>query len=167
MIVTTQPMALPGTCIMCPGSVRRLYVDTEVQIEWHGAVYICDECIKHMGHLIGMITQQEKDILVTTLTEKDEENYELRKQLAALEGVRDALVAGGWLAPDDPRVLAVSHADDEGPRELSSAGDDRSEGRAQDEGSDLASLDGAPSESLHDEVMARLRPDAASGRIVI
>ncbi len=163
MELTTSPVALPGTCMMCPGSVRKLYVDTGIQIEWFGAVIICDECIKHMGRMMGMITVEERDVLVTTITEKDEENYDLRKQIAALEGVKDALVAGGWVAPDDPRSMVVPHADDEGSRVEPSAGDRGPEVGVEDQGSGLAPQGGASTESLHDEVMARLRPDATSG----
>lgn len=163
MQLTTSPLALPASCMLCPGSVRKLYVDTGVQIEWFGAIILCDECIKHMGRMIGMITEADRDTLVTTLAEKEDRLYELQKQLAALEGVKNALVAGGWMAPDDPRGMVVSHADDEGPRGESPTDDRGLEVGVEDQGGGLASQGGAPPESLHDEVMARLRPNAASG----
>lgn len=163
MDLITSPVALPATCMLCPGSVRKLYVDTGVQIEWFGAVILCDECIKHMGRMIGMITEADRDTLVTTLAEKDEQLYELRKQIAALKGVQDALVAGGWVAPDDPRSVVVPHADDEGPRGEPSEGDGGPPAGVADQGSDVAPDGGEASESLHDEIMARLRPNAADG----
>lgn len=155
MFATNTPMALPGTCIMCPGSVRRWFIDTEIQIEWYGAILICDECVTHMGHLFGMKTQAEVDILVTTLAEKEDVIYELQKQLAALEGVRDGLVAGGWVAPDSARMLDVPSPADERVTEPTS-----------DQGSDVGAERGETPQSVHDEVMARLRPDATTGSVL-
>lgn len=137
--------------MLCPGSVRSRFIDTEIQIEWYGAVILCDLCVIEMGRLFGMAPVEEVGRLMSTLAEKNVQIFELQKQLAALEGVRDALAAGGWVAPDSSNVLAVPSPDGEGTADSTSPGQ-----------GDVGAQGGATPESVHDEGLAELRPDGRS-----
>lgn len=109
MIVTDAPAALPSSCIRCPGSTRKRYIDTDLHIEFHGAVYICDECVTEMGRLLGMLSADQAEDLFTDLSLRDSEVYELKRKVAGLEAaVRGLADAGFEPVPQrrDPGILS-------------------------------------------------------------
>lgn len=148
VITRQQAVALPGTCIFCPGSVRDRFVDTGIQVEWYGAIIICEQCVTSMGQQFGMVTRGQVSNLEAIMLEKVDEIFSLQTQLATLEGVRNALAAGGWVAPDGTGVLAVPSP--------ARSGDD---GVAPPPGSDVGTQGGAAPEQVHDEGLAELRSD--------
>lgn len=141
--------------MFCPGSVRDFFIDTGIQIEWYGAVIICQECVTAMGQQFRMLSEGQAELLRSALAESDNTIYELQKRLAALEGVQDALVAGGWVAPDSARVLDVPSSDDEGPSVDAST-----------EGGDVGTERGETPQSVHDAALARLRPNVSGDAVL-
>lgn len=95
MQVVIHPQALPATCMFCPGSVRDRYIDTDYQIEFHGAVYICDECVVSMGRMIGMLSKEQAEHLIQENTETSSRMFHLQRRQAALEAsINDLALAG-------------------------------------------------------------------------
>lgn len=148
VITADQVVALPGTCLFCPGSVRSRFIDTTIQMEWHGAVIICEQCVIAMGQMFGMLTNEQANQINQGGNALLEENFELRRQLAALEGVKDALVDGGWMAPDSPRAVSVPQISRPGAAPGTPSGQD-----------DVGSQGGASPEPVHDAALAGLRAD--------
>lgn len=61
--LTDTPSALPGSCYFCSSASRGSYVDTTCDIEFHGAVYVCDICVTEMARLLGFIPPVEAEAL--------------------------------------------------------------------------------------------------------
>lgn len=155
VITRQQAVALPGTCIFCPGSVRDRFVDTGIQVEWYGAIIICEQCVTSMGQMFGMATRGQVSDLETIIVEKMDIIFSLQTQLAALEGVRDALAAGGWVAPDGTGVLDVPSSDGEGTSNSASPRQ-----------GDVGAQGGATPEQVHDEGLAELRSDERNSGVL-
>lgn len=94
--ITQNPAALPSSCIFCPGSARPWYVDCEYSIEFHGALYICSECIREMANICGYLSKEESVFIGEKLDLKDLEVIKLRAAVANLEKAIDSLVDAGY-----------------------------------------------------------------------
>lgn len=66
------PVAAPGVCALC-GSANKRVVDFGKQLDWYGAVYFCEDCIREIAEAIGFIP-------VDPLTKLNNEHRELRIQ---------------------------------------------------------------------------------------
>ncbi len=151
MQAVSKPGALPGSCVMpaCGSATRRQYIDTGLQFEFYGAVYICDLCLGEMARLIGFLEPEYVQELKNKLEEAQNDNYLLTRQV---DGLRMA-VDGLSLARGTSGTDTVSAA-------LLAASDDDAEPRGGQEGVDSGEV--GPPEPLHDEGVAKL-PDDASG----
>jgi len=81
------PPALPGQCYLCAVATRNRYVDLETQVEFYGAMYLCELCIAEMGQKLGMATEEQVTDLnfkLVGLYEKLEHSY---KEIETLKGV--------------------------------------------------------------------------------
>lgn len=158
MQIVIHPQALPACCIFCPGSVRDRYIDTELQIEFHGAVYICDTCILSMGRMIGMISKEQAEILILENTETSTRMFHLQRRQAALESSLRDLADAGY---DNVRLnehgdLSAHFADDES---LLADGTRALPERTQGAAAILGSRAGTPPESSNDEGLGVVHAD--------
>lgn len=48
------PVAAPGVCALC-GSANKPVIDFGKQLDWYGAVYFCQDCIREVAEAIGYI----------------------------------------------------------------------------------------------------------------
>lgn len=95
MHITDNPLALPAACIFCPGSVREWYVDTELQVEFHGALYICNKCLAEMGRLANYTPPEDTEALNKKLAHLEEDNYNLSRKVDGLERAISGMVDSG------------------------------------------------------------------------
>jgi len=148
MELMPEPMALPGCCFRCRAgsNARDFFIDFQFSIDFHGAVYICNECLAEMAHEAGYILPEEARKLKFQLNLLMEENGELQTKIFGLEQAIDGLrIAGRSLGavsqPDDSDSV---HSTEEGP----------SEGQGE-----LDFGTGESPEPMHDEGMAELSDD--------
>jgi len=104
--IMEHPGALPGCCFMCRADAtnREWFVDIGLQIEFHGAAYICNMCLYEMARTVGWITPQEADVMETSLKETLEDNARLQTQVNDLRAVEESIAnlvrsRGGSLDP--------------------------------------------------------------------
>lgn len=150
MFLTDTPAALPNCCIFCPGSVRRRYIDTTLQQEFYGAVFICEECVTSMAQMFGMATQGQVEVTLDDMRTHEDEIFELRRKLAAAEEAVRGLT-GMLFADRDPGSPGEFRLDDRSVDEESPGGTDS-----------LGTGAGTPPEPLHDEGVAVVSDDADS-----
>lgn len=148
MELMPEPMALPGCCFKCrAGSNNRdFFVDLEFSIDFHGAVYICNECIAEMAHAAGYTLPEEARKLKFEANFFKEEVEELTTKIFGLEQAIDGLRIAGR------STGAVSESDDSDA--VHSAGEVSREGSGE-----LGEGEGISSEPVHDEGVAELSDD--------
>lgn len=146
----------------CGSGSRESYIDTDMWIEFHGAIYLCNICVGEMASLMGFLTQevasglkQENDRLAAELFEAQRQAAGLRKAVDGLVDAGDCPDPVAHLHPDSvARMVAPSEAPSEpAPR----ADQDTREGAV-----GVAGDGGTSPESLHDSDVARLRSDERS-----
>lgn len=148
MILTSSPQALPGSCYFCGSSNRESFVDTQISIDFHGALYICDICTRGMGAMVGMLSAEDAEKIYRKLAELETETYNLKKERDGLKAAVDGLTSARRYSNIDPPGPVAGLFED-------SAGD--SEG-SQDEGTDLGAGEIQPPESSNDEGVDDVRP---------
>lgn len=84
-LIEDGPKALPGSCYKCNSGTRRRYIDLNTQIEFHGACYLCDECIREMAQLLGMLTEEQSRELEAKTLEAESELIRVQRQLEQTE----------------------------------------------------------------------------------
>lgn len=91
--VVEVPQAAPGECLLCRGeaSNRQWFVDTGISWDFHGAIYICNECVLEITHILGFITPQEAIELKADRNVLAGEVHHLNVQLAALRSLENAV----------------------------------------------------------------------------
>lgn len=148
MRLTQSPEALPGSCFIaaCGSASRANYIDTGMSMEFHGAVYICDQCLAEMARLLGFSTQMDTFELRNRIDQLERQNYEYRRQLDGLEMVVNGFTLSRGTGGVDsvPDVDLAPSEPDEGVSEP-------------DE--EVGTGEGAPPESVHDERVAKLSDD--------
>ena len=82
-----SPPALPGSCYLCSSASREVYIDLETQMEFHGAVYLCDKCVTQMGDALGMLSVAKSEALKDDLAQAVRENLELQEEVLAVKDV--------------------------------------------------------------------------------
>lgn len=94
MLVVSSPQALPGSCYFCGSASRKAYIDTLVQVEFHGAMYICDICLYDMLNLLGGLSEEQATELRNALefvqTELQNKNKEIEGLKRAVDGLTTA-----------------------------------------------------------------------------
>lgn len=144
--ITVAPEALPGCCYLCRGTSREFFIDTDMHIEFHGAVYFCSECIREIAQSVGYEVPERVKQLKERLSELESINVNLLIERDGLEkaidGLSSARVAGRtssvWDSPDD--VPMESEGTEQGEEELGSREGETPES-SDDEGMDLVSAD--------------------------
>jgi hypothetical protein len=87
--ITNAPEALPGSCFLCSTASREFFVDTGMQVEFHGAFYICNECLAEMARLVGFETPGNVMALRATKDSLEKKVFDLTRDIDALERVVD------------------------------------------------------------------------------
>jgi hypothetical protein len=101
-------VALPGHCIICRSAKppRECFIDTEISIDYEGAVCICNECVGEMARLLMFISQDDYKDLRKSKEDLEHLNFELIKRVGALEGSLRALADAGYkYTPDNGVVI--------------------------------------------------------------
>lgn len=153
MHITDNPLALPASCIFCPGSVREWYVDTEYDVEFHGALYICNKCLAEMGRLANFTTPEDTEALNKKIAHLEEDNFNLSTKVDGLERAINGMVDGGYARPGGARL---------GSDSLNVSAPKMAEYPAQRTTEDVGVGTGAFAESSNDEGVAELSDDASS-----
>jgi len=81
MQIVPRPFAWPGKCMVC-GAVDRPCLDFGMELEEHGAVYFCVECMAEGARAIGYVSQSKVDELNLKL------DFATHNTTAALERVK-------------------------------------------------------------------------------
>lgn len=151
MELMPEPMALPGCCFRCrAGSNNRdFFIDFEFSMEFHGAVYICNECLAEMAHTAGYILPDEARNYKLQVNLLTEENEELTTKIFGLEQAIDGLRIAGrsFGTPSESDAVDFVHPAAEG----SYSGQEELDFGA-----------GELIEPLHDEGVAELSDDDAA-----
>lgn len=79
------PPALPGACFKCSSGTRKRYLDWGAQWDFHGALYLCDECVIEMARLLGMGTEEQFTKLNFDLLTSREKINQLQGEIDALK----------------------------------------------------------------------------------
>lgn len=101
----------PGACAFCRGNATPLIdvglntddLPVEMAVEQSGWVYVCVQCVKHMGNMVGMSDAETTKKLAVQAMEAEAAAARLRDRLTATESAIAALQAAGY-APADPEV---------------------------------------------------------------
>lgn len=107
MQVVQTPVALPGCCFICRGSIRESYIDTGISIDYEGVFYICNECVNEMAHLHGYLSVDEYKDLRIQKEDSERQVFVLIKRLGELEEIDRALVAAGYKRNDAGDIVRV------------------------------------------------------------
>lgn len=157
MHVTNNPPALPGSCYKCGSGTRDAYIDLDVSVEFHGAMYLCDLCVAEMAGLLGYLTPEVSRDLTDKIEQLESEKFKAQTQAAGLERAINGLMDAGFCA--DP--VAHLHPDHQSPdrsRHPSAVGFDPERADSAQPGETVvAGAAGETPESLHDEGVAELR----------
>lgn len=86
-LIEGKPQALPGSCYLCGAASRDQFVDLETQVEFHGAMYLCDKCIIQMGDAVGMLSVKKRVELEKTLVKLKQDNEVLEEERQSLKRV--------------------------------------------------------------------------------
>lgn len=87
--LTNAPEALPGSCYLCNTASREFFVDCGMQVEFHGAFYICSECLAEMARLAGFETPGNVLSLNAQKSALETQVFDLTKEIDGLERVVD------------------------------------------------------------------------------
>lgn len=149
------PPALPGSCYLCSSGDRKRYIDTKINVEFHGAMYMCDLCIAEMAQKLGMATEEQVSQLNFEVLNLRSKEQHFREEIQALKGVIDGYDdVRSFL--DSPSLFAES----------SDSSDLREEGSTDQLPEGEGSLDqgeSGPSEQTDDEGMGELRTGEPTG----
>jgi hypothetical protein len=159
--IVPVPYQHPSSCSICGygGSDRKCWLDTGIQIDYYGAVYICDQCFNFLAGLFGYINPDvsakilhENEILCASQEILNRRIDMLTTAIKNLELADVTVVDSDSLRSGMDSVIG---ADPLGVPETSESpsGDSR-EGEV-----NVGSGEGETSEPSHDEGMDKLRPD--------
>lgn len=153
--VVKDPSAIPACCLFCPGSAREQYIDTGAQMDYYGAVYICDQCVIAMASQLGCATPERTSQYDRRFKELTNEKFELLKRVAGLEAAVRGLADAG-LVPipqlPDPGVLL--------PDAQGQGGESQERSEAPQRGLDqVGGGEGTSPESSDDESLAGVHTD--------
>lgn len=148
MRLTTGPEALPGSCFKCGSANRDFFIDLGMSFEFHGAVYICSECITEMASLSGFVSKEEISQIILDKEHLSEENFILVKRIDGQRKIIDGLRDLGDADRASSNLMFGMDADMES--EAAPSGE-----------SDLGTGEGEITESSDDERMDLVSADAS------
>lgn len=159
--IVDTPLAMPGSCRYCGGASKKCYLDTGLQFDFEGAVYICDECFGFMADLFGYITPDRANDLKENAKRLTHQVEELEIKNMALQQAINSMKVGGYderdsvsdsdasddpvIHPSDPSFVESLQVGENGPDESLPEGTSE-EGRDSD----------GPSEQSDEQRMANL-----------
>jgi len=149
--ITTSPAALPGSCFICNSSDRKYFIDVGLSMEFHGAVYICNECLSEMAEECDFLSPESAEKLKKQIDMLEKDVYALTKKEAGLERAVDGLVSAGYSRSDTPNS-------DSGGGTVTPLHNERTEVTE----NNMGSGEGTPPKQSNDERMAELPNDAGS-----
>lgn len=95
-----KPAALPGICFSCRFHGAEKWIDLALSTDPEdmfprepGAVYICENCVQEMAHLMGYITPEEAQALRIENERLKDENSNVIAINEAVQSANGALVA--------------------------------------------------------------------------
>lgn len=154
MEVTFSPAALPGSCFFCGSGNREYYIDTHQNVEFHGAMYLCNICVEGIARLVNYLSPDEYKELLATKQHLETDVFELSKKLSTLEGVLRDLANAGYTVHNDGSIVRAGGTILEDVLEPESS---VPVGKRE-----LGEGEGASSESYDDEDLGELHSDDAS-----
>lgn len=90
--IVDQPYALPSKCAFCGighnEDGRRVFIDTTLDLDWYGVVYICSTCFIQVAQALGFIAPEAWEKVVESSTNSLIENEQLKGEN---EGLRTAV----------------------------------------------------------------------------
>lgn len=92
--IVDQPYALPSKCAFCGighnEDGKRVFIDTTLDLDWYGVVYICSTCFIQVAQALGFIAPEAWEKVVESSTNSLIENEQLKGEN---EGLRVAVSA--------------------------------------------------------------------------
>lgn len=77
-----QPLVAPAKCVSC-GSGTKPVIDFGVNIDWHGAVYFCVDCLTEAGVEIGLVRPDEYQKALRELATVVDTQHEVAQRIKA------------------------------------------------------------------------------------
>lgn len=74
IVIEDKAYQSPGVCVYCGVNDREFYVNTGLNADWEGHIYICNLCMEPFRKLMGWTNAEE---LHTLMVERDKENNAL------------------------------------------------------------------------------------------
>lgn len=102
--ITTHPQALPGQCALTGKSDDEWYIDTGLDIPFHGAIYIGASAFKEIAGLLGYADPDVVNSLKMGIDQLQTDKAETLIKIDGLERAVNGLVAAGY-----PSDVARSH----------------------------------------------------------
>lgn len=152
-VIYGGPPALPGSCFLCNSAERERFIDWAVQVEFHGAFYLCDLCIIEAARAIGMLTEEQSEVLNLKYLNAQEQVKNTQDELSAVKRLVDGMDAVSRYLNDDSVSRESDSSSTEGTQESEGGVAEREEG---------------PAESSTDENVGELRSadDSRPERVV-
>lgn len=150
MELTYSPSALPGSCYFCGSGNREFYIDTNLSVEFHGAMYICNLCGNELALLMRYISHDEYKELKRQNESAHELVYQLRVKLDAAEEALRGLVNAGYRYDNGDVIRSGGALLETVPG---------TEGAVSTGADELGEGEGTSSESSDDEDVGELRSD--------
>jgi len=155
--VVTHPPALPGECFLCRGVSlgRDWFVDLMLDFEFHGRVYLCNECLSEIAEIVGYLTPDHATQLKDRVASLEEENYRLQAEVAAFHEMEKAI----GVFVDRGNVRSVSDSPGSGGIGSDGLAPDDSTEESSGGADRLGEGEGATPEPQHDEGMDVVHAD--------
>jgi hypothetical protein len=75
------PLMLPGVCACC-GAGNKPVIDFGLQLEWHGAVYLCIDCITEAGTVVGLVPSARYEAVLEDLVKLKAPQVEVQNAIS-------------------------------------------------------------------------------------
>lgn len=150
-LINGSPPALPGSCYKCGSGSRERYIDLGTNVEFHGAMYLCDLCVEEMGTLIGMLSADKTKSLALKHETAELRIAYLNREVEALKVLSNAVDA----------VNSARTGDTEPTLDGGLSGEEPPVGEETGQGSEPSGESG-PAEPSDDEGVDELRSDKRS-----
>jgi hypothetical protein len=116
--IYNYPPALPNKCVGCnsttPGDDNsRAFIDTRMDLDWYGAVYICTHCFLEMANVFGYVSRDQHEFTVAGMSQLIADLRELKKENEALRTAVSALSDHRCAISDEPDGDSVREAAEE------------------------------------------------------
>lgn len=89
----------PGRCGICnttpmENGEPKPAIDTNVDVDWGNNLYICDECVRVIGELMGWVTPEEHAKLREDYNDLEKRHTKLREQFESQRDTLERIVSG-------------------------------------------------------------------------